>query len=71
MGSQPLSRILEYALSDKFIKVCCDFLMHSEKNKLEEMRKLEGSNYGVHSIGFYDPLLLTLYRLLVRFGLFR
>lgn len=30
------------------------------------MRKIEGSNYGIHPIGLYDPSFLFLHRLLLR-----
>lgn len=30
------------------------------------MRKIEGSNYGIHPLGLYDPAFLFLHRLLLR-----
>jgi len=30
------------------------------------MRKIEGSNYGIHPIGLYDPAFLFMHRLLIR-----
>lgn len=49
-----------------FFKVLSEFLGNNQNNKLEEMRKLEGSNYGLHFIGIYDPAFLFIHRLLVR-----
>ena len=49
-----------------FFKTIAEFLSHSQTNKLEEMRKIEGSNYGIHPVGLYDPAFLFLHRLLVR-----
>lgn len=49
-----------------YFKVLSDFLSNHQANKLEEMRKLEGSNYGLHFIGLYDPAFLFIHRFLVR-----
>ena len=52
------------------MRIISDYLNNSEKSKLEDMRKLEGSNYGIHSIGYYDPVFIFLHRLQVLFILF-
>ena len=41
-------------------------MSNTQTNKLEEMRKIEGSNYGIHPIGLYDPAFLFTHRLLIR-----
>lgn len=43
-----------------------ELISNSQSNKLEEMRKIEGSNYGVHLLGLYDSPFLFLHRLLLR-----
>lgn len=30
------------------------------------MRNLEGSNYGIHSVGYYDPVFLCYHRLIIK-----
>ena len=32
------------------------------------MRRVEGSNYGIHIVGLYDPAFLFLHRVLTRLG---
>jgi hypothetical protein len=48
------------------LKAITEFISGSQTNKLEEMRKIEGSNYGIHVLGLYDPAFLFLHRLLLR-----
>jgi hypothetical protein len=61
------NKILDEIESDRFfLKNITEFIGNSHVNKLEDMRKIEGSNYGIHTVGLYDPALLFLHRLLVR-----
>lgn len=59
-------RIAEEVEERGCLKALVEFLGGSASNKLEEMRKIEGSNYGIHAVGLYDPLFLFLHRLLLR-----
>lgn len=52
-------------MKEKTLKILGEYLGQSERNKLEEMRKLEGSNYGIHGMGYYDPVFILLHRLQV------
>lgn len=61
-----LSKMTDFLMSEKCIKIMNNYLSNSEKSRLEEMRNLEGSNYGVHSVGYYDPAFLCYHRLIVK-----
>lgn len=43
-----------------------NYLSNSERSKLEDIRNIEGSNYGIHACGYYDPVFLGYHRLMVR-----
>jgi fused len=60
-------RILEEFEGDSsYYRALAELVSNPHINKLEEMRKIEGSNYGVHLVGLYDPAFLFLHRLLLR-----
>lgn len=49
-----------------YLRAITELVSSPQVNKLEEMRKVEGSNYGVHLLGLYDPSFLFLHRLVLR-----
>ena len=62
MDCYPVGKVCEYFLKERNMKLLSDYLSSPDKSKLEEMRKLEGSNYGIHCIGYYDSVFIFLHR---------
>mgnify|MGYP003689945305 CR=1 FL=1 len=62
-------KIVEKFCKEDSIRILMEYLSNPGHNKLEEMRKLEGSNYGVHLVGFYDSCVVFLHRVIVLFSL--
>lgn len=50
------------------LKILGELLSNPQTNKIEEIRKVEGSNYGCHLVGFYDYPVSFLHKLLVTHG---
>lgn len=65
-GGVFFGRIGEEVEEKGALRAVAELLAVPQSNKLEEMRKIEGSNYGIHPVGMYDPAFLFLHRLLVR-----
>jgi hypothetical protein len=66
-GPTYFAKIIDELLSNKqYMRAIAEMLSNPQINKLEEMRKIEGSNYGIHGVGLYDPAFLFLHRVLVR-----
>ena len=63
------SKVVEEFTGDKMqMKAVSEFISGSQVSKLEEMRRVEGSNYGIHIVGLYDPAFLFLHRMITRLG---
>ena len=61
------NKIIEAIEADRYVlRTLLEFISNSSTNKLEEMRKIEGSNYGLHIVALYDPMFLFLHRLLIK-----